>query len=367
MITRITLSGFKSIEQMTLDLKPLNVLIGANGAGKSNLISLLDMLRKIGAESLQHFVGREGGANSLLFCGAKNTPALRVCVEYESGRGDWEYCVELEHAASDTLIFRDEQFAHRLHSDQPWQRERLYEGRAGGHQETRLYASEAQGRNDMGKLLQSCRVYHFGDTCPTAPIRQTAAISDSVRLRGDGANLAVVLRSLLDRHDDYYTRIIQTIRSIAPWFHDFCLEPLDANQRTISLNWRGADPETQFGPHQLPDGGLRAMALITLLLLPDSMLPEVVAIDEPELGLHPHAAAVVASLIRAASHRRQILVATQSPSFLDEFEASAVIVAENDGKRSSFQRLDEQGLQEWLDQYSLGELWQKNVLGGGPL
>lgn len=368
MITRIALSGFKSIGQMTLDLKRLNVLIGANGAGKSNLISLLDMLRRIGAESLQHFVGHAGGANSLLFCGAKNTPAVRVCVEYESGGGDWwEYRAELEHAAGDILIFKDEQFAHRLRPDEPWQTERLYEGRAGGHQETRLYASESRGRNNMGNLLQSCRVYHFNDTSPTAPIRQTAVISDIVRMRGDGANLATVLRNLLDRRDEYYPRIIQTIRTIAPWFCDFCLEPLEANQRTIRLNWRGADPETQFGPHQLPDGGLRAMALITLLLLPRTWLPEIVAIDEPELGLHPHAAALVASLIRAASHRHQIIVATQSPSFLDEFQVSDVVVADHDGERSRFERLDEQGLQEWLEQYTLGQLWQKNVLGGGPL
>ena len=114
----------------------------------------------------------------------------------------------------------------------------------------------------------------------------------------------------------------------------------------------------------LSDGTIRFIALVTALLQPDP--PSIIVIDEPELGLHPSAIALLAETIRAASARSQIVVATQSALLLDGFEPNEVVVVERDNGHSVFKRLDESQLQEWLVDYSLGQLWLKNLLGGRP-
>jgi predicted ATPase len=365
MLKRIAISGFRSVEHATLELGRLNVLIGANGAGKSNLISFFELLRNIGRESLQHFIARQGGANALLFWSAKRTQRIQAEVEYEFGGAPFRYAVDLGYAAGDTLIFEEERYSFQ--ETGPWQK-------AGtGHKETqltRLADSGGEGFRQILFLLDACGSYHFHDTSQTAAIRQHSGIQEFVRLREHGGNLAAVLYNLRTMHSGgemRYRRIVQTIRQVAPWFQDFVLERTGPKRGNVSLYWRGQDPDVEFMPHQLPDGALRAMALITLLSLPDDMLPPVLVIDEPELGLHPHALAIVAALAHEAGHRHQIILATQSVSLLDEFDASDLVVVEHDQRATTFERLEPKQLEEWLEEYSIGELWQKNVIGGGPV
>jgi predicted ATPase len=371
MLKRLTISGFKSIKHVSLELGALNVLIGANGAGKSNLISSFDLLRKIGQESLQHFVGREGGANALLFCGAKRTRQIVARAEYEFGGDLYRYSAELDYAAGDTLVFKDERYEFCDNSG--WHVVVV----GAGHRETGLGALPLGARplaSTMQNVLTLCRVYHFHDTSRTASMRQRALIDSTGWLAGDGHKLAVLLYNLKQAAGTRarYQRIVETIRQVAPWFHGFLLEPIGPDNDQVALRWRGRDPDIEFTPHQLPDGALRAVALITLLSLPDEYLPDIIVIDEPELGLHPHAVAVVAGLLRQASHRHQIILATQSVSLLDEFDPSDVVVVERvvdqqDEEVTTFKRLETDRLKEWLEDYSVGELWEKNVFGGGPV
>ncbi|MDF5722723.1 MAG: AAA family ATPase [Rhizonema sp. PD37] len=151
---------------------------------------------------------------------------------------------------------------------------------------------------------------------------------------------------------------------IAPFFDDFVLE-LDTSHHVI-LNWQEKDSDRVFGPHQFSDGTLRAICLTTLLLQPEDKLPELIVVDEPELGLHPYALNVVAGLFSKASLHTQVLISTQSSSFLDNFEPEDVIVVNREGKESQFKRLNPTQLEAWLDEYSLGEVWEKNIIGGGP-
>jgi predicted ATPase len=365
MLTSLTLSGYKSIRHISLQLRQLNVLIGANGAGKSNLISFLDLLRSIGQESLQYFVSREGGANATLHWSAKRTQQIRFSVEYDAAEGEYTYSATLRYAAGDTLIFDEERCTFRVRPDAPWSAVDL--GR--GHKETRL----AHGCGERPfpwagilNLLHDCRTYHFHDTSQTAAVRQTQAASDSVRLNKDAGNLAALLHRLHETEGPFYRRIVETIRQVAPWFRDFCLEPQAGNEKFVRLDWRGEDPDVVFTPHQLPDGALRAMALIALLLQPKEYLPQVLVIDEPELGLHPFAINVVASLLEAVSHHSQVIVATQSVPLLEQFDPEDVVVVDREEGASTFKPLRSEDLQDWLEDYSLGELWQKNVIGGGP-
>jgi predicted ATPase len=365
-IRQISLSGFKSIAKMTLDLKPINVLIGANGAGKSNLISFLDLLRSIEARGLQHFVARQGGANALLHWSAKRTRQIRFEVEWVNETGEYRYAAALGYAAADTLIFDAERCEFRESPDSSWSALDL----GHGHKETRLADGGERAAfpwAEICNLLGGLRTYHFHDTSETAGVRQNQPRSDLVRLRKDASNLAPLLYRLQKTGEVYYRRILATIQQVAPWFSDFCLAPLEQNEKLVRLNWRGADPDVEFTPHQLPDGALRSMALIALLLQPKDHLPQVMVVDEPELGLHPFALNVVASLLKAASCSCQVIVATQSVALLDQFEPEDVVVVDREALSSTFERLDEQRLREWLEEYSLGELWQKNVLGGGPV
>jgi predicted ATPase len=141
---------------------------------------------------------------------------------------------------------------------------------------------------------------------------------------------------------------------------------MELDPTKIQLRWKERNREFDFGPHLLSDGTLRAMALITLLLQPENDLPSVIIIDEPELGLHPYAISVLAGLLRMASSHSQIMVATESPTFLDQFTPEEVVVTERCEGESVFRRLSHEGLRSWLEDYCLSDLWAKNVIGGRP-
>lgn len=363
-LQRLTLNGFKSIKAIDIELHPLNILIGANGAGKSNLISFFKMLNEMMAGRFQQFIGVSGRAQSLLHFGPKTTPQIEAKLEFQVESGLDSYHLRLFHVAGDTLIFAEETLSFlQTNSTSP----RIDELGA-GHQETRIREAAKEGKQTakmLEYLLNRCRVYHFHDTSSTAGVRQSCYVGDNRWLMPDAGNLAaLLLRFREENQGAAYQRIIGTIRLIAPFFDDFVLEP-DASNRVI-LNWREKESDRVFGSHQFSDGTLRAICLATLLLQPENELPELIVVDEPELGLHPYALNVVADLFSKAALHTQILISTQSSSFLDNFAPEDVIVVNRDGKESQFKRLNPTELDAWLDEYSLGEVWEKNIIGGGP-
>ena len=213
------------------------------------------------------------------------------------------------------------------------------------------------------KLLQSCAVYQFHNTSETARIRQRWSIEDNRYLREDGANLASFLLRLKETESIYYQRIVETLRQIAPFFLDFVLEPVN---NYVILQWRESKSDLIFSSHQASDGTLRTMALVTLLLQPENDLPDVLILDEPELGLHPYAINIIGGLINSISHYTQVILATQSPLLIDCFEPEDIIVIERKDRQSYFKRLSRENLELWLDEYSLSELRNKNIIGGRP-
>lgn len=364
MLQRLTLNGFKSIKAMDLELRPLNILIGANGAGKSNLISFFKMLNEMMVGRFQQYIATSGRAQSLLHFGPKITPQIEAKLEFEVENGIDTYHLRLFHAAGDTLIFAEETLGFLQTGYTSPRIDQL----GAGHQETRISEAADEGKQTaktLRYLLNRCRVYHFHDTSSTAEVRQSCYLGDNRWLMSDAGNLAaLLLRFRKENHGAAYQRIVGTIRLIAPFFDDFDLEP-DASNRVI-LNWREKGSDRVFGPHQFSDGTLRAICLATLLLQPEDELPKLIVVDEPELGLHPYALNVVAALFSKASHHTQILISTQSSSFLDNFDPEDVIAVNREGKESQFKRLNPLELEAWLDEYSLGEVWEKNVIGGGP-
>jgi predicted ATPase len=352
---------------MDLELGSMNVLIGVNGAGKSNLVSFFKMLNEMMGQRLQQHIASSGRAQSILHFGPKVTPQMEATLSFDADNGTDTYSMRLFHAAGDTLVFAGEQLRF-LQTGWTGPPKTLSLG--SGHQETRI-KSEAEKNEPTAKvfrhLLNGCHVFHFHDTSPTTRARQYCYIGDNRRLMPDAGNLAAILYALRSASKGAaYRRIITTVRRIAPFFVDFDLEPSGMNNKDIILNWKQKDSDRIFGPHELSDGTLRAISLVTLLMQPVENLPNVIIVDEPELGLHPAAKTIIAGLFKKASHHCQVIVATQSAAFLDAFDPEDIIVVERDARASVFERLDPTKLAEWLDEYSVGQLWEKNVLGGGP-
>lgn len=366
-LRHIHLEGFKSIAQLDLDLTDRNILIGANGVGKSNLISFFSLLNWMTGGDLQNHVARSGGASSISHEGAK-TESIKASLKFKTGQGENTYSFRLSLAAQNALIFTEEKFQYDRASDGrvfPWD---LSPGRFESGLED--FAGKNQPASPTAGLvlraLRACAVYQFHDTSAASRIRQGWNVDDNRYLKSDAGNLPAFLWRLKHYEPEYYQRIVETMRQLAPFFQDYVLEPL--NNR-IQLQWREKASDVIFGAHQAADGLLRAMALTALLQQPENDLPAVVLIDEPELGLHPFALRIVAGLLRAASVHAQIIVATQSPVLLDNFDIADIIIVNRDAqnqRHSLFRRPDPEEYTEWFKDYSLGQLLDNNALLAGP-
>jgi predicted ATPase len=364
MLKRLRICGFRSIREQEIELSALNVLIGTNGAGKSNLVAFFDMLSFLKTGGLQEYVARSGSADALLHYGSRTTPVLSFSIDFAIDRGINLYEGRLAHAAGDTLIFVDERVGYK-----PIGGVLRWSVLGAGHTESKLEAAAELGDKTAQNVLwqlRRCNPYHFHDTSAQSRIRNKSYIEDNKYLRHDGGNLAAYLFRLSRQSPDTYSRIVRTVRQIVPDFSDFELGQSVLDSQSILLNWRQHNREYLFGPHQFSDGTLRVIALTTALVQPPSQSPIMTIIDEPELGLHPYAIAVIAAFMKSAATTTQIIASTQSTTFLDQFDASDVIVIDRESGASTFKRPDADTLKDWLSEYSMGELWQKNVIGGRP-
>jgi predicted ATPase len=357
MLKEIKLSGFKSIREMEVRLKKINVLIGANGAGKSNFIDFFHLLISLSNNRLQFYQRQNGGANALLHYGIKKTQEITSHLRLNTNNGIGVYGFTLSLAPMNTMII--EEHTSTAIGKVGEESFFLLDKRQDNKPDTLL-------NNAMRNEINQYRAFHFHDTSKTAYMRGNCDINNNRILFKDGSNLAAVLYKLQQTQIHYYQRIVKTIRQIAPFFEDFVLSPLTINLHEIQLRWQARDSDYEFGPHQLSDGTLRTMALITLLLQPEEDLPSLIILDEPELGLHPYAISLIAALIRSASVYTQVILATQSTNLLDHFETEDIIIVEQQQGISLFKRLEPDKLTTWLEEYALSELWEKNVIGGSP-
>ena len=369
-LSRITLGGFKSIhsEGQTIQFGDITVLLGANGSGKSNLVSFFQMLNRMMRGGLQLYVGKNG-TDALLHYGSEETTLITVEIELNTTGTADIYEFKLAHTADDTLIFAEELIYH------PQGQKNQFERMTAVGKKESVLPDEAKFPKSktaltIYSLLKDCQIFQFQDTLQGAKIKGRAYIHDNRVLRSDAGNVAPYLYAMKNSADGekYYRRILRYIRQIMPQFDDFELLPSRLNDKYIILNWREIGSEYLFGPHQLSDGSLRFIALATLLLQPPATLPSVIVIDEPELGLHPSAISILAGMIKIASQHSQIIIATQSPHLVDEFEPQNIVIVERnaDNRCSEFKALDEEKLADWLERYSMSELWEKNVIGGQP-
>ena len=358
-IKSITIKGFKSIKDQTVPLDQINILIGGNGIGKTNFISAFELLRDIYDRNLQRHVLDRGGAEAFLHLGKKTTGRNLLEIEIENKGEQNRYGVELRES-QDRLLIDQAYTAY-------WSRGKWHTQNCDKNVEE---ATIQQDRDSqawyVGPLLNQFEVYHFHDTGPRSPIIGYKPVDDNRKLKRDGSNIAPFLYYLQERHPSHFQRIERTVASIVPFFKSFNLGPSKLNPEQIRLEWRHTDNrDLYFNETQLSDGTLRFICLTTLLLQPE--LPHTILIDEPELGLHPQAINVLAALVQKASVHSQIIISTQSVTLVDNFTPEQTIVVDRQGTTSQYRRLNSEDLQAWLDDYSLGEIWEMNIIGGQPL
>lgn len=364
-LVTLSLRGFKSIKKLEFRPEAITILIGQNGAGKSNLISFFRFLSwaLVPPGQLQEHVARLGGASVLLHNGPDRTRDISARLEFTKDAGVNDYEFRLAHAAGDTFVYTEERyrFSRRgFPTSARWQELGV------GHKESELVRRAESGDLTALTILNLTRkmvLYQFHNTSETARIRQKWQVDESRWLKEDAGNLAPFLLRLRRDQPPYYKRIVETIRMVLPFFADFVLEP---EYDRVLLRWTERGSDYEFFAGQAADGMLRLMALIALLQQPENDLPRVLLLDEPELGLHPYGIEVLASLLQAASKNVQVIVATQSVSLIDRFSPNQLVVVERSDGESVFQRLSNDALRSWLEEYTLSELWEKNVIGGRP-
>lgn len=367
-ISMLSIDGFKSIRHLQdLRLGSLNVLLGANGAGKSSFVSYFRMLSEMVEGRLQKWTKQQGMADRIVSFGIKETDQIESFIRF--GRNGYKFT--LDTTVDGGFAFAEEQlFFNGPRFGVQW----IPLGN--GHMESALKAAYrtkkfyADYKNDVVaycyESIASWKVFHFHDTSDTAGVKRWGDLQDNDFLRPDASNLAAYLFRLQEDDPEVYAQIRKTVQLAIPFFDDFALKPrkVKGDDEQIRLLWRQKDSDYSFWPSQLSDGSIRFICLVTALLQPDP--PSTIIIDEPELGLHPYAITLLASLLRSASTRMQVIVSTQSVPLVDECSVDDLIIVEREQGDTVFKRLDEEELETWLEDYTLGELWEKNILGGRP-
>ena len=388
-VSSLTIVGYKSIRDLSdFKLNDLNVLIGANGAGKSNFISLFRLLNEMYEQNLQIYVQTQGGPDALLHFGRNTTEQLHA--EFYFGLNGYQF--DLIPTADNRLIFKNEDTWFGGGSmNMPV---KIKGGNShvigSGNNESKLKETNDTFAEYVRPAIQRWRVYHFHDTSHTAKVKQLHHVNDNLLLKTDAANLAAYLRMLKNKHFAEYQRIVDTIRLVAPFFGDFVHRPGEPDYIELEWTQRGR-PDTPFKAHLLSDGTLRFICLATLLLQPIGLIPKTILIDEPELGLHPYAISILADIFKQVtltsnsvnsphphsqklskfldptrSNSRQLIVSTQSVELVNELSPEDVIVVDYEDDASIFRRFSQDELSGWLEEYSMGELWKCNILGGRP-
>ena len=347
----IEIKGYKSIFSEKIILKPINLLIGANGSGKSNFISFFDFLNRLYNRSLNDYIALTGGEDKILHKGQKITDRISFKVEFDNGTNG--YAAELRLGANG-FIFTDERL--------------MFKSDRGvdisiSDREAQIKLTDNFRAKYVIKYLNGFRKYHFHDTSSKSPFSQLSHIeNDSYYLYSNGFNLASFLYEISINHKIVYNKIVKTIQSIAPYFLDFYLAP--NNEGLLKLLWRDRFSDVVYGINDLSDGTKRFIALSVLFMQPQ--LPDTIIIDEPELGLHPSAIAKLAGMIKSVSTKGcQVIIATQSTDLISNFLPEDIITVDQVDGCSKFKRLDTTDLKLWLEDYTIDDLWKRNIITTG--
>jgi predicted ATPase len=350
---KIEIQGYKSIKQLNLELRAVNIFIGANGSGKSNFLSFFDLLKNMYRQNLQEYVILRGGADRFLHNGSKETEDISVKIWFPTNG----YFFNLKAGVEDFIITNEGLL----------NKKDTIITSASVHRKS--YLTESNLRNyteiasDIKNFMSELQRYHFHDTGEKSPFNKDSNIdNDRFFLYDRGQNIAALLFSICKEHPVSYQLIVKTIQSIAPYFLDFFLYP--DSYGNIRLRWQSRHCSMIYGVNDLSDGTLRFIALTVLFMQPN--LPQTIIIDEPELGLHPAAIAKLSGMVQSAAAKGcQIIAATQSTDLIAHFTPEDIVTVDQTGGASVFQRLNSETLRHWLEEYTIDDLWKRNIINSG--
>jgi predicted ATPase len=359
-LEKLSIRGFKSIQKLEdFELKSLNVLIGSNGSGKSNFVEFFRLLQALVQGRFQLYVNKNGPADGFFFNGVSFTRQIEADLVFGLNR----YKISLQPTAQGGIVIADEATQYTLGNLRSIGSGRLESALPERRTDEGLYTRKGQN-SYVYDSVASWQVYHFHDTSMNAGMRREGGILQSEILSHDAANLPAFLLKLRHSNPEHYGLIRKTLQRIAPFFDDFQLHTVQRGAESmVSLTWKQIGSDYIFSPGHFSDGTIRFLCLVTALVQPKP--PTTIVLDEPELGLHPEALMVLAGLVRAESKRMQIVMATQSPQLVSEFEPEQIITVDQVNGSSQFNRLHAEALADWLNEFTLGELWQKGTIRGG--
>ena len=366
-LDQLTMRGFKSIRELKdFELKNLNILIGANGAGKSNLISFFRMLQSLMRGGLADYIRNNGGISGILYNGRQVTSQM----DFEAifNRGSYRFSImPRPDEGADFELVNDVCTAEdgfdkplRFGSSRDYSSGQIKDRQIEESSDILMYSKHA---DPVYIAVNSWAIYHFHNTGFDARMRHAEIVEDNKYLRDNASNIAPVLLRLRKEAPRSYKEILDACRLVTPFLEDFLLEPQRHGPETkVSLTWRTKGSDYPMQPYHLSDGSIRFICLATALLQPEP--PSMIIVDEPELGLHPQAIDILCELIEHAASRTQVIVATQSVLLLNHFAIEDIVVVNRKDGQSIFERLEHGDFNVWLEEYSVGELWVKNVIRG---
>jgi len=362
MLEKIIIDNYKSIKRAEIELRNVNILIGSNGSGKSNFISFFELVNAILNQNLSGYVLKRGGFERFLYNGRKESENVVGLLDFDNTNALY---FDLRPTIDNNVFLKEVVDFYNLKQDkgksysEKWNKKIWNQNVS----ESDIISNPEYRARYIRNYLKSFTVYHFHDTSITSSMRSGCNISDNETLRNDGSNLAAYLYRLQQKENRHFIVIESIIRSVAPYFKQFKLREDPINKGTIKLEWEQVGSDAYFDAYSFSDGTLRFVALATLLLQP--MENATIIIDEPELGLHPFAINKLAAMIKRAALHNQVIVATQSVSLINAFSPEDIIVTDRNGS-TSYRRLVTDDLKEWIDDYNMGDIWEKNIIGGQP-
>ncbi len=392
-ITRIEIEGFKSFRKLDFELKPLNVLIGPNGCGKTNFIDFFKFLREAANDDMNEAYLRRGGGSAFVFKG-KHEPSATLLGEDESLKAGlnfhplWAgnlpdikgmYSLSLWPFPA-SLLPNQEKF-EGISGDKitlsvqtelglmlnPEARSLEISAKSVVRVPPLPLQKEREVFSWIGETIRNWASYDPIDTGPGSAVRNPDLARSGINLRADGSNLTSVLHNMqsLSEGEEAYQRIEEVLQQVFPGFKRLSF-PAEGGEGRLLLSWKEAPFEKDgFSITFLSDGTIRFLCLLAIFLCPAP--PPLILIEEPELGLHPDMLLYLAALAQEASDRTQIIMTTHSPELVSALELEDVVVVEKVDGTTEMRRLsDRPTLAAWLKDFSLGELWQMGEIGGRP-
>jgi len=344
MLKKVTIRNFKSIKDAEIDLQNINILIGANGAGKSNFIAFFDMVGALLNGDFAGFVQRQGGYEHLSYNGNETDQIIEGTLDFDDA-DTFHFNV---NPTDNKFLIRDADYNY----NSQWLKD---------------YDASSKNTSEccqQSEYIKNCTryftAYHFNDSRSLSKMCSGCSVSDNEVLRRDGSNLAACLFRLQQERQRDFLYLESVIHSVVPDFKQFKFVENASDERTVSLKWEQTGTDTCFNGAYLSDGTLRFIALTTLLLQP--IENATIIIDEPELGLHPNAINKLAAMVQRAALKNQVIVATQSVSLINRFQSEDIIFTDK-GNSTTLKRVANDDIKGWMADYSLGEIWEKGIIG----